>query len=186
MGDKSKKPELIMLEGKALEKQGKTPSKHLEETVPYNNRQRITNRQIAFARDVVGGATLTDAYKNNYDTSNSKDQTIWSNACVLASNPKVKAKIQELYAEQDMDRSNIEARRREYVLKGLQVEAETAETDGARIRALELLGKTIAMFSDKEESDNEDNRTADELEQEILQKLNRFNNARLIGTGNGD
>jgi hypothetical protein len=186
MGDKTKKPDLYLIEGKALAKQGKTPSKHLEETVPYNNRQRITAKQLGFAQSVVSGATLTDAYKENYDTSNSKDQTIWTNACLLASNPKVKSRIQELYAELDVDRSNIEARRREYVLIGLQKEAEDQENGGARIRALELLGKTIAMFTDKVETGDNDDRTADELEQEILQKLNRMNNARLIGEGTGD
>ena len=180
-GDKSKKLALIVSEGKRLAAEGKTPSEHLRQITPKQSRQRITARQIAFADDVTSGMTLTQAYKNNYDTSKSKNETVWSNACSLASNKKVQARIQENYARMDDNRSNIEARRREYVLVGLQKEAEQAETDGARIRALELLGKTIAMFTDGIQTDDVTDKTATELEQEIKSKLARFLNAQAVG-----
>ena len=40
---------------------------------------------------------------------------------------------------------------RDYVIERLKLEAEGAETDGARVRALELLGKEIGMFVEKKE-----------------------------------
>ena len=65
------------------------------------------------------------------------------------------------------------ARLRRLVLERLHVEATREEnTDASRVRALELLGKSlpVSMFSDRVEQ-VETSRSASEIEQELLNRL---------------
>jgi hypothetical protein len=59
------------------------------------------------------------------------------------------------------------------VLEQLHTEAMTAESDSARIRALELLGKSIAMFTDRVEQEDTQ-RSAGEIESELMAKLDEL------------
>ena len=59
-------------------------------------------------------------------------------------------------------------------MKRLQEEAEGAETDGARVRALELLGKSVSLFTDRVETDSQTERTASDIEAEIIRTLDRL------------
>lgn len=56
-----------------------------------------------------------------------------------------------------------------YVLDRLYRESRESDNDSARIRSLELLGRSVAMFSDVVEQKQE--RTVDEIEQEIAERL---------------
>ena len=53
-----------------------------------------------------------------------------------------------------------------------------ADTDGARVRALELLGKTVGLFSDRVEIEQAGERSAAEIEAELQARL-----SRLLGQG---
>ena len=63
--------------------------------------------------------------------------------------------------------------REEAILKRLEHEATTARTDGARVRALELLGKHLGMFMDRVVVEAPQ-RTEEEIEVAILARLARF------------
>jgi len=65
-------------------------------------------------------------------------------------------------------------RREDFVLESLKNESLTAATDSARIRALELLGKTIGLFDGRENKEEPQKLTADELEQKLKQKLEEY------------
>ena len=56
----------------------------------------LTAKQESFALAIVNGKSQTDAYKEAYDTSNYKDNTIHVNASALVSNTKVSSRIAEL------------------------------------------------------------------------------------------
>jgi len=60
--------------------------------------------------------------------------------------------------------------REEAILKRLEHEAMTARTDGARVKALELLGKHLGMFTDRVVVEAPD-RTEAEIENAILGRL---------------
>ena len=66
----------------------------------------------------------------------------------LMKRPGVVAEVQRLEALRDAE----EKIDRLYVLKGLYDMAEEAEKDSDRIRALELLGKSLGMFVDQVET----------------------------------
>lgn len=132
---------------------------------------RLTAKQEAFAQQVAGGAILSDAYRECYAAENMADRTVWTEACRLASNPKVATRIKAIQTDRESDQRMVRLRREEYVLKRLQQEAEQAETDGARVRSLELLGRTISMFSDRVEIEQDESKSAAELEADLEKRL---------------
>ena len=132
---------------------------------------RLTAKQEAFAQKVAAGAVLSDAYRECYSAENMADKTVWAEACRLASNHKVTARVKAIQADIEADHRTRAARREEYVLKRLQEEAEGAETDGARVRALELLGKTVGIFTDRVEVEQDTDKTAAELEADLERRL---------------
>ena len=139
---------------------------------------RLTAKQESFAQKVAAGAILSDAYRESYSAENMADKTVWSEACRLAQHPKVSTRIRSIQADIEADHRTRSARREEFVLKQLQDEATGAETDGARVRALELLGKTVGLFTDKVEIEQDNDKTAAELEQELERRI-----AGLLGRG---
>jgi len=132
---------------------------------------RLTAKQESFAQKVAAGSILSDAYRESYAAENMADKTVWSEACRLAQNPKVATRIKAIQADMEADHRTRTARREEYVLKRLQEEAEGAETDGARVRALELLGKTVGIFTDRVEVEQDTDKTAEELEADLERRL---------------
>ena len=136
--------------------------------------QPLTGKQEAFAKLVAGGAVLSDAYRECYSADTMKDSTVWSEACRLAQNPKVSARIKDIQADMEADRRTIERRREEWVLKRLSEEADQADNASSRIRALELVGKTVGMFTDRIELADTAERSASEIEKELKARLDRL------------
>ena len=138
--------------------------------------QPLTGKQEAFAKLVARGAVLSDAYRECYAADSMKDSTVWSEACRLAQNPKVSARIKDIQADMEADRRTIERRREEWILKRLTEEADQADNASSRIRALELLGKslTVSMFSDRIEQSDTTDRSASEIEKELTARLDRL------------
>ena len=136
--------------------------------------ERLTGKQEAFAQLVAKGSMLVEAYREAGYMPNGSDKTQWEAASRLMANSKVLARVKQIQADIEEDRRTIERRREEYVLKRLQEEAEQADTDGARVRALELMGKTIGMFTDRVETDDKTERQAADIEAELRQKLERL------------
>ena len=139
--------------------------------------QPITAKQAEFARLIAEeGLTSSDAYRRVYDVSpTTKDNTIWNMASELLANPKVAVRIKAIQRRMDEDRSTRAVRREEYVLKRLTEEADNADNASSRIRALELLGKTVSMFSDKVEMETKQtDRTSEEIEQDLKDKLSKL------------
>ena len=150
---------------------GKGKGQHLR---VVGREDRLTAKQEAFAKQVAGGADLSDAYRDCYSAEGMRDSTIWSEACKLAQNPKVSTRVKAIQAEMEEDRRTIARRREEFVLKRLAEEAEQAETDGARVRALELLGKTVSMFTDRIEQTDTTERSASDIEADLRRRLDRL------------
>ena len=150
---------------------GKKPT-HLR--VVGKEEKPLTGKQEAFAKLVAGGAVLSDAYRECYAADSMKDSTVWSEACRLAQNPKVSARIKDIQADMEADRRTIERRREEWVLKRLSEEADQADNASSRIRALELVGKTIGMFTDRVEQADTTERSASDIERELRAKLDRL------------
>jgi hypothetical protein len=150
---------------------GKGKGNHLR---VVGKEDKLTAKQEAFAMQVAKGAMLSEAYRDCYAADSMRDSTIWSEACKLAQNPKVATRIKAIQADMEQDRRTIERRREEWVLKRLTQEADQAETDGARIRAIELVGRTIGMFTDRIEQADDAERSASDIEADLRKRLDRL------------
>ena len=142
----------------------------------------LTAKQEGFAQGVARGLTLSDAYRMAYDAEKMKDATIWTEASSLVDNPKVATRVSSLQKAQEEKTLHDHARLKRLVLERLHGEAINAESDSARIRALELLGKSIAMFTDRVEQDDQ-SRTASEIEKELMKRLDEFNGGTAKASG---
>jgi phage terminase small subunit len=144
----------------------------------------LTAKQERFALRLAEGETQADAYRHVYRAHEMGSAAVWSEASRLAHNPKVAARVQELKAEAEERRRMAALDREEAILNRLEHEALTARTDGARVKALELLGKHLGMFTDRVVVEPPD-RTEEEIEQAILMRLARLGAAKSPGTLEG-
>lgn len=133
----------------------------------------LTRKQDSFARSIAAGLPLSKAYRDAYDATSMQPPVVWSEASRLAHNPKVAARVQELKAEAEERRRMAALDREKAIIRRLEHEALTARTDGARVKALELLGKHLGMFTDRVVVDTHE-RTEEEIERAILGRLSRL------------
>ena len=113
-----------------------------------------TSKQREFARLVAEGSTLADAYAEAYETSG-KRETIRREASRLARSPNVAPMIEAEGKAIESAQLPTRATRRRFVLERLVRESETAPSDSARIRALELLPEPIAVTPESETPEDE-------------------------------
>ena len=138
--------------------------------------QRLSAKQESFARRVASGTcTLSDAYRASYDAEGMANKTIWQAASRLMGNSKVAARVAELSKAQEEEYLHDGASLRAFVVNGLQIEATQASSPGARVRALELLGKLteVQAFADVS-IDRTPKRTEAEIEADIKDLLERL------------
>lgn len=135
----------------------------------------LTERQESFAQMAATGAPLSDCYRAFYSVGNMKPATIWKRASDTAAKGHVKARIQGLVEAKRKATQHDADRTRAFVIEKLQHEAEHAETAGARVRALELLGKMadVSLFVDRVET-TDNSATAEQIEQELRTQLDNL------------
>ena len=106
----------------------------------------LTSRQALFVEELLIGVSQTAAYKRNYCTGQMSPKTIWEASSRLSKHPKVVARLDELRAEKEAQERMLRLSYGDFVIKELQELALNAKSDRARIKALELLGKTVGLF----------------------------------------
>ena len=140
------------------------------------NNEQLTNKQTKFANLVAEeGMSNTQAYIIAYNPSkNAKQKSIHEMACRVFANVKVQSRIKAIQCQIEQEKHMRALRREEYVLNRLTIEAEFADNASSRIRALELLGKTVNMFKDKKELKKEMPKDSEEVKQELMIKLQKL------------
>lgn len=112
----------------------------------------LTAKQERYAQNIAQGMNQSDAYRSAYDVDpNCKPETVWTNACQLASDTKVSQRIEELKKDlQESLKYDREAHFRELVID----KAKYEETNPAvAVKLLELKGKLCGLYVDKTEID---------------------------------
>ena len=143
-------PKLTLLEG----------GKDGDSEAPKQVKRKLTSKQERFLSGLIRGQSQYEAYCNAY------------NAKGLAGHPEISRRLHAHHASIERAASTSALSRRRLVLERLEHEAVNAESDAARVRALELLGKThdVGLFVERIETDNGD-RSPDELRRELQDKL---------------
>ncbi|OEU70782.1 MAG: hypothetical protein BA874_01605 [Desulfuromonadales bacterium C00003068] len=134
----------------------------------------LTEKQDTFAHGVVEGNSLADAYRYAYSAEHMKPQVIYVEASRLAANPKVALRLEELSREKDEDRRLQATKREDFVLDGLMHESRFAMTASARARALELIGKSIGLFTATADQKTEPKLTSKEIKEQLASKLEEY------------
>ena len=109
----------------------------------------LTSRQASFVEELLTGASQTTAYKSNYSTTHMSPKTIWEASSRLSKHPKVVASLGELKAEKEAEERMLRLSYEDFVINELQKLALSAKSDRARIKALELLGKSVGLLTNQ-------------------------------------
>ena len=140
-------------------------------------KQKITAKQYEFARLIAEEhLTSSDAYRRAYKPNIlAKNKSVHEMACRVMTNIKVQSMIRSIQHKREEDNRMRAIRREEFVLKKLMEEVEQGDRASSRIRALELLGKTVSMFSNKIEIKTKQiDRTSEELTEDLKLKLQKL------------
>ena len=135
----------------------------------------LTIKQRAFVDGIIKGklGSFKEVYADVYDVTLTKQGKIpkWVEveASRLMAHPKVSLSIQQGLERREVNAVASTTRTRSYVLEQLMRESKEAESDSSRIRALELLGKTVNLFSDTLEI--KESRGTHDIEQDIESRI---------------
>jgi len=136
------------------------------------NKYGLTDKQEKFCQAVFEGNNFSDAYRAAYNTQNMNAASIHREAHAVTVNPKVTARIDGLFHEKEKEQRMLRLSRSEKVISRLEaIGLRDGEADGTQVRALELLGKTMGLFIDKIETEDKTERSQEQLEKDIEQKL---------------
>ena len=135
----------------------------------------LTIKQRQFVDEIIKGklGSYKEAYAKVYDVTLNKDGSIpkWVEveASKLVANPKITISIQRAIERKEQSAVASSIRTRNYVIDQLYRESKEADSDATRVRALELLGKSVSLFSDVVET--KEARTSDEVEADIEERI---------------
>ena len=135
----------------------------------------LTIKQRQFVDEIIKGklGSYKEAYAKVYDVTLTKANKIpkWVEveASKLVANPKIAQSIHKAIERKEQSAVASSLRTRNYVIDQLYRESKESDSDSARIRALELLGKSVSLFSDVVET--KEARTSDEVERDIEERI---------------
>ena len=138
----------------------------------------LTIKQRAFVNEIIKGklGSYKEAYAKVYDVTLTKQGNIpkWVEveASKLVANPKIALSIQKAIERKEQSVPQSSLRTRNYVIEQLYRESKESDSDSSRVRALELLGKSVALFTDVTEERKA--RDTDEIERDIETKLEQL------------
>jgi|TARA_B100000959_G_C14933221_1_gene604571 phage terminase small subunit len=141
---------------------------------PAKKKRPLTAKQERFVAEMIRGATQADAYRTAYGDGKlkMKPSAVYTEAGRLMAHPEITRRL--LAAQASVERSAVSSAlsKRRWIVERLEHEAEHAQSDAGRVRALELLGKVteVALFTDRvEQIDSE--LSPDQLRDELQQRL---------------
>ena len=138
-------------------------------------KRKLTAKQERFVAEMIRGATQADAYRIAYGDGKlkMKPSAIYTEAGRLMGNPEIARRLHAHQASVERSAVSSALSKRRWIVERLEHEAENAQSDAGRVRALELLGKVteVALFTDRVEQVDNDlspDQLRDELEQRLL------------------
>jgi hypothetical protein len=135
----------------------------------------LTAKQEDFCRAVMAGATFADSYREAYRADGMVPNSIWNAASRLAADPKVRVRLEQLAQQKEAELRMLALSRADWVIEKItQQVMDPATPPAVKTRALELLGKTIGLFTDRVETKDVTERSVDELEAQIRARLAQY------------
>jgi hypothetical protein len=151
---------------------------HKDETSTNGRDKRMTAKMHAFASNIVQGMSPSDAYRRAYDTNNMSEASIVSDANRLLKDARITQLLESFWVtlKENVIADNQATRR--HIMSELYNHAERAgERTSDKLKALELMGRAIGMFTDKVESKVEEV-NVDSLKKELESSLALLQSAK--------
>jgi len=168
-------------------KEDKPKLKLVSDNDSHNNKSKksnviggdLTEKMRGFCIDIVGkngekGMTLIEAYRNNYNVSKDiKPNTLRMLASRLRSKDNIRIFVDHLLDNKmSLNRMN-DVKRTDVILNKIEAMADDVSINEAtRLKALEMLGKNLGLFTDVLKVDDNRDRSSTEIESELLKRLN--------------
>lgn len=141
------------------------------------DRTRTTPRQKAFASLIIQGHSPREAYEKAYEVKSDNAASHASSANKLLKNPRVSALVEGLWHSSRENLVNDAIATRRHVMEQLLKHSEQAKQEGTKLKALELMGRAVGMFTDKVESKVEEVSTS-QLKEELKSSLALLDNVK--------
>lgn len=109
--------------------------------------RQLTGKQQAFIAAKISGMSNSAAYREAYPTDGSSDRVIAANAYRLTRHPLIAPVLERAWEETVEHLTEDAAATKRYVLKSLLALSKTAKQEGSRLKALELMGKAVGVFT---------------------------------------
>ena len=111
---------------------------------------RLTVQQQRFVQSIISGKGKSESYREAYNSTGT-DMTVAVSASKLLKNAKVRSAIA---AASDTMQNNVIAdsvRTRQFIMEQLLAKCRDGKTEAVQLKALELMGRAVSMFSDRVE-----------------------------------
>jgi hypothetical protein len=145
--------------------------------VKQDNDGVLTPKQRMFVSLVTQGNSPRDAYRKAYSNTTDNEAIIGASANRLMNSPKVKRLLSHLWDKQEKNIIMDAQRTRLHIMEELLKHSGNEEVQiSARLKALELMGKAVGMFTDKVETKVEQI-SAEQLKDELSQHLSLLDSA---------
>ena len=139
----------------------------------------MTSSMMEFAKGLIEGKTQLEAYQNAYPNGKATDRTLKTAAWKLAQDPRIQKMLQEHWGQTVEALTDDAVAVKRYVIKSLLELSKEAKQEGSKLKALELMGKTVGMFKQTVQEDD-DSVTADQLKQELAKHMRLVGNVRRV------
>jgi hypothetical protein len=150
-------------------------------TVKGDSGKRITSSMRLFAQYLSEGLSKIDAYTKAYSPRTSSRATITANANTLCKDSRISMLLESLETKTMERIVDDQVAVRRYVMEQLHQHSIDAKTVGDKLRALEMLGRSVALFTDKVETKTEAIST-EQLKKELRSHLVLLDNVRPMKT----
>jgi len=109
-----------------------------------------------FASAIADGLSPAEAYRKVYDCSNSTNATVMANANRLLNDGRITLLLEPVFQAKREMVINDELATRRFIMQELFEHAKNTERVSDKLRALEMMGKSIGMFNDTADKDEND------------------------------
>jgi hypothetical protein len=177
---KQNDPEPGLSEAERLVRDAVPPKRRVDgEMVGMPRQKPMTSSMMEFAKGLIEGKTQLEAYQNAYPNGKATERTLKTAAWKLAQDPRIQRMLQEHWGQTVEALTDDAVAVKRYVIKSLLELSKEAKQEGSKLKALELMGKTVGMFK-QTPTDEDDSLTADQLKQDLARHLKLVGNVRRI------
>jgi len=134
--------------------------------VKLDTKGRVTAKQRLFASLIVQGDSPRDAYRKAYNCLTANESTIAVSANRLLKDAKISVLLQSSLDKREENLVSDAVATRRHVMTELLEHAKSMKSEGSKLKALELIGRAVGMFTDKVETKVEEVST-DQLKREL-------------------